>query len=131
MKAPNVCLDKSVEFSIAIITCTERIAKEKNEYVLTKQLLRSGTSVGANVSESVYAQSKPDFIHKLSIALKEAKESFYWLKLLHTTGYMNQSEFENIKSLNNDLLNLLSKSIRTSKKNFTQANSPNPKSPRK
>jgi four helix bundle protein len=57
MKAPNVCLDKSVEFSIAIIKCTERIAKEKNEYVLTKQLLKSGTSIGANVSEAVYAQS--------------------------------------------------------------------------
>lgn len=131
MKAPNVCLDKSVEFSIAIIKCTERIAKEKNEYVLTKQLLRSGTSIGANVSESVYAQSKPDFIHKLSIALKEAKESYYWLKLLRTTGYMNQSEFDSIISLNNDLLNLLSKSIRTSKENLSQTNSLNSKSPKK
>ncbi len=131
MKAPNVCLDKSVEFSIAIIKCTERIAKEKNEYVLTKQLLKSGTSIGANVSESVYAQSTPDFIHKLSIALKEAKESYYWVKLLRTTGYMNQSEFENIISLNNDLLNLLSKSIRTSKGNLSQTNSPNSKSPKK
>lgn len=131
MKAPNVCLDKSVEFSIAIVKCTERIAKEKNEYVLTKQLLKSGTSIGANVSEAVYAQSKPDFIHKLSIALKEAKESYYWLKLLRTTGYLNQSEFDHIISLNNDLLNLLSKSIRTSKKNLSQTDSPNANSQKK
>ena len=90
---------------------------------MTKQLLRSGTSIGANISEGIYAQSKPDFIHKYSIALKEAKESSYWLKLLIDTNYLNKSESENLTRLNNDLINLLSTSIRTAKENLKKSNS--------
>ncbi len=90
---------------------------------MTKQLLRSGTSIGANISEGIYAQSKPDFIHKYSIALKEAKESSYWLKLLIDTNYLNKSEPENLTRLNNDLINLLSTSIRTAKENLKKSNS--------
>ena len=123
MKKPSICFDKSIEFSLAIIKCTSRIAKEKHEFTLTKQLLRSGTSIGANISEGIYAQSKPDFIHKYSIALKEAKESSYWLKLLIDTNYLNKSESENLTRLNNNLINLLSTSIRTAKENLKKSNS--------
>ena len=122
MKGPNVILEKSFEFAIEIVKFTSKIAKEKQEYVITKQLLKSGTSIGANVSEAAFAQSKLDFIHKLSIGLKEANESRYWLNLLKQTNYMNIIEFENLMTLNNDILYLLTKSIKTAKENLRTSN---------
>ncbi len=122
MKGANIILDKSAEFAIAIVKCTSQVAKEKQEYVITKQLLKSGTSIGANVSESEYAQSKLDFIHKLSISLKEANESRYWINILKQTNYISLAEFDYLMSLINGIIYLLSKSIKTAKENLRKEN---------
>lgn len=90
MKTNNLIADKTFEFSLQIISLFIQLRAE-NEYVLSKQVLRSGTSIGANVSEAMAAQSKKDFINKMSIASKEARETKYWLRLL------NQSELTNLK----------------------------------
>ena len=90
--------DKSKAFAIRIINLYKYLSTYKNEYVLSKQLLRSATSIGANVREAVQAQSKNDFISKMNIALKEAAESEYWLELLHETDYLTKQEFQNIYS---------------------------------
>jgi four helix bundle protein len=110
----NVIKEKSFLFAIEIVSLY-KILDERKEFVLSKQLLRSGTSIGANVRESEHAQSKADFIHKLSIALKEANETEYWLDLLHETKYLSQTEFENIKPSIIELLKLLTSIINTSK----------------
>ena len=110
----NVIKEKSFLFAIEIVSLYKAIV-ERKEFVLSKQLLRSGTSIGANVRESEHAQSKADFIHKLSIALKEANETEYWLDLLHETKYLSQTEFENIKPSIIELLKLLTSIINTSK----------------
>ena len=92
----SVLLDKSKALALAVIRLCNEIKKEKRESVLTNQLLRSGTSVGANIVEAQQAQSRPDFISKLSIALKEATETNYWLRLLNATDYLCESEFTSI-----------------------------------
>ncbi|MFC4508798.1 four helix bundle protein [Flavobacterium buctense] len=88
---------------------------ERKEFVLSKQLLRSGTSIGANIREAEHAQSKADFINKLSISLKEANETEYWIDLLFETNYLTKIEFENIKPKIIELLKLLTSIINTSK----------------
>jgi four helix bundle protein len=93
------------------------LVAEKKEYIMSKQFLRSVTSVGANVRETVNAQSKPDFIHKLSIAQKECDESLYWLELLKETNYISEIEFESIYQQNNEVLKIIRSIIITSKKN--------------
>ena len=92
----NIIKDKSFDFAIRIVKLYQYLTTEKNEYVLSKQLLRSGTSVGAMVRESEHAESKADFIHKLAIAQKESNETLYWLELLNRTDYLKVSEFESI-----------------------------------
>jgi four helix bundle protein len=84
----NVIKDKSFELAVEIVFVYHYLTKEKHEYVLSKQLLRSGTSVGANISEGVVAQSKKEFCNRLSIAYKESRETDFWLKLLVSTGYL-------------------------------------------
>ncbi len=86
----NPIVTKSFHFSVEIVTYYQYIVKEHKEFVLSKQLLRSGTSVGANITEAQDAQSKKDFISKMSISLKEAKETRYWLYLLEECGYLNK-----------------------------------------
>ena len=98
MKADNVILDKSKKFAIRIIKAY-KFLMEKNEYVLSKQLLRSGTSIGANIKESVYAQSTADFISKLSIALKEAGETEYWIELLVESEYLTEEAGNSLKTI--------------------------------
>ena len=110
----NVIKEKSFLFAIEIVSLY-KILVERKEFVLSKQLLCSGTSIGANVRESEHAQSKADFIHKLSIALKEANETEYWIDLLFETKYLSQTEFENIKPSIIELLKLLTSIINTSK----------------
>ena len=105
---------KSFLFAIEIVGLYNVLA-ERKEFVLSKQVLRSGTSIGANVRESEHAQSKADFIHKLSISLKEANETEYWLDLLYETKYITQIEFENLKPKIIELLKLLTSIINTSK----------------
>ena len=90
--------DKSFRFAIRIVNLCKYLQQEQNEYILAKQLMRSGTSIGANVAEVQQAQSKPDFVHKMSIALKEAYETNYWIRLLHATEYLNDKEYESIIS---------------------------------
>lgn len=92
-----------------------QLKKEQNEFILTKQLMRSGTAIGALISEAKYGQSKADFIHKLSIALKEANESSYWLNLLHDTGYLSGDAFSSLSNDCEDLIRLLVSSIKTAK----------------
>ena len=94
----NPVLEKSFRFSVRIVRACDYLRRVKKETVLSKQLLRSGTSIGANVSESQQAQSRADFVSKLSIALKEANETDYWLRLLHETNYLTNSEFDSLYS---------------------------------
>ena len=110
----NLIKEKSFLFAIEIVSLYKVLA-ERKEFVLSKQLLRSGTSIGANVRESEHAQSKADFIHKLSIALKEANETEYWIDLLFETKYLSQTEFNIIKPKIVELLKLLTSIINTSK----------------
>ena len=95
--AENIIKTKSFNFALRIVKLYQFLCSEKNEFVLSKQLLRSGTSVGANIRESEHAQSKNDFIHKLSIAQKEANESDYWLELLFQSEYLTDSQFQSLK----------------------------------
>ena len=104
----NIIKEKSFSFAVDIVSIY-KILNERKEFVLSKQLLRSGTSIGANVREAEHAQSKADFIHKLSISLKEANETEYWLDLLYEVDYLTQSEFESLKPKVIELLKLLTK----------------------
>lgn len=92
----NVIENKSFQFAIRIVRLYKFLCKEKKEYILSKQLLRAGTSIGANVTESQQAQSKPDFVSKISIALKEASETKYWIKLLGATEYLSENQTKSI-----------------------------------
>lgn len=92
----NACVDKSFAFAVRIVNLSKYLKDKKKEYVLSKQLLRSGTSIGANVSEAQRGQSKADFTAKIAIALKEAYETEYWLRLLYKTEYLSESEFTSI-----------------------------------
>jgi four helix bundle protein len=114
MEKKNIIKDKSFAFAIDIVNLY-KVLSEKKEFILSRQVLRSGTSIGANVREYEHAQSKADFIHKLSISLKEANETEYWLDLLHKTKYLSDIEFQNIKPKIIELLRLLTSIIKTSK----------------
>ena len=98
---------KSFAFSVRIVRLYKHLTQNRHEFVLSKQILRSGTSIGANVSEAEYAQSKPDFYSKMSIALKEASETEYWLRLLYAGEYLSNTEFESLSKDVNELIRLL------------------------
>ena len=93
----NIIETKSFDFAVRIVNLYKYLKVEKKEYVLSKQMLRSGTSIGANVSEAQRGQSKPDFNAKMNVALKEANETYYWLRLLEKTDYLSSYEAESIK----------------------------------
>ena len=114
----SVTYTKSKAFAIRIIRMYQWISDYKKEYVLSKQCLRSGTSIGANLSEGMNGQSKADFISKLHISLKETYETQYWLELLHETGYITNEMFESINLDCTELIKLLTASINTAKKNL-------------
>lgn len=111
----NILKNKSLLFAIRIVELNKIIVKDQKEFVLSRQLLRSGTSVGAMVREAEHAESKADFIHKLAIAQKEINESLYWLELLFHTDYLNLTDYKNYESEGTELLKLLTSSIRTAK----------------
>ena len=115
MRNDNQILFDSKAFALRIIRLYNYLKQEKQVYVLSKQLLRSGTSVGANVRESVNAQSRMDFINKLNIALKEANESEYWLELLHESNYLDDQQFESIYNDCGKIAVTLTKIIKTTK----------------
>ena len=109
----SVIEEKSKSFAIRIVRLYQYLKDEKNEYVLSKQLLRSGTSVGANLSEAKYAISRNDFIAKQYIALKEVSETLYWLELLFKTDYLTQEQYDSIYQDAEELRKLLSSSTKT------------------
>jgi four helix bundle protein len=108
--------EKSKAFAIRIIKLYKFLSCDKKEFVLSKQILRSGTSIGANFAEAIYGISEADFINKLSIAQKEASETIYWLELLHETDFLTQEQFDSIYTDAEELLKLLAASIITMKK---------------
>lgn len=112
----NVIENKSFDFAVRIVNLHKHLSAEKKEFVLSKQLLRSGTSIGANVSEAVRGQSKADFLAKMSIALKEANESHYWIRLLYKTDFLTKQEFNSIENDVVELIKILSSICKTSTK---------------
>ena len=108
-------LTKSKDFAVRIIKLTRYLQEDKHEYVLSKQILRSGTSIGANARESNNAQSRADFLSKLSIALKEADETQYWLELLEESDIISKSQFESLNDNLTEIIAMLTASIKTTK----------------
>lgn len=113
----NISVEKSFAFAVRIVNLYKHLTDNYKEYVLSKQLLRSGTSIGANVAEAQRGQSKADFIAKMSIALKEANETHYWIKLLYKTDYLNKSQFDSMNADINELISLLTAICKTSNLN--------------
>jgi four helix bundle protein len=109
---------KSYAFALEVVETYKILTNEKQEYTLSKQLLRSGTSIGANLHEALSGESKRDFIHNLSIALKESKETSYWLNLLKDSKYLSNPQFENLNYNCKELIKILSSIILTMKKKY-------------
>ena len=114
-KKESLINGKTLKFALRIIEMVKYVRRKDNENVLTKQVLRSGTSIGASVRESEYAQSQSDFIHKLSISLNEANETRYWLCLLNKAGYIDGNSYESIKKDCDEIMAILIASIKTAK----------------
>ncbi len=112
----NVIVTKSKDFAVRIIRAYKYLTTEKSEYIMSKQLLRSGTSIGANVKEAIRGQSKPDFYAKLNIALKEASEAEYWLEILYETDYIDKKLYESINSDCEEIIKLLVSITKTQQK---------------
>ena len=113
----NIIKTKSMEFALRIVKLYQYLSSTKKEFVLSKQLLRSGTAIGALVRESEHAESKVDFVHKLSIALKEANESDYWIELLFKSNYLTEPEYKTLFTDLDEIIRLLVSIIKTSKGN--------------
>ena len=113
--ANSIIGEKSFAFAKRIAKCYRFLYDKKKETVMSKQLLRSGTSIGANVREGQYAQSKKDFISKMNIALKEAGETDYWLDVIHSAEYFTDEEYTSLDADNKELLRILASIVKTSK----------------
>ena len=113
--ADSLTFEKSKGFAIRIVNLYKYLCNEKKEFVMSKQLLRCGTSIGANLSEALYGISRKDFLAKASISLKESVETRYWLELLNKTGYLNDNEYESIDGDCEELIKLLSSTVITTK----------------
>lgn len=111
----SIVKNKSFQFAVRTVNLYKVLLSERKEFVMSKQLLRSGTSVGANVREAVNAQSTADFIHKLSISQKECDETLYWLELLKETNYITETEFESLHNDATELLKIIRSIILTTK----------------
>lgn len=116
--AESILKNKSYAFAIRIVKLSRFLQSEKKEFVLSKQVLRSGTSIGALVREAEFGQSKADFVNKMSIALKEANEAEYWLSILKGTNYIEAKIFESMQSDCKELIAMLVSSIKTAKQNL-------------
>jgi four helix bundle protein len=114
----NIVNNKSFKFSIRIVKLYQYLCEQKKEYVLSKQLLRSGTSVGAMVREAEHAESKLDFKHKMAIAQKEINETIYWLELLAATDYLNNEQFESVHADAVEIIKLITTILKTTKTNI-------------
>ena len=115
MKSENVCLEKSSAFAIRIVNLYNYLKSTKREFTMSHQLLRSGTSIGANVAEAEFAISREDFINKMHISLKEASETLFWLSLLNDTGYIEESGFKSIAKDCEEIIKILISSLKTAK----------------
>jgi len=115
MKSDNLIKDKSYKFSLRIIEVYRTLTKESKEFILSKQLIRSGRSIGANIEEAIGAQSKNDFISKMSISYKEARETHYWLQLLTDSGFLTKAQSATLIYDCEELLKIISAIQRTSK----------------
>ncbi|MBP3419689.1 MAG: four helix bundle protein [Marinifilaceae bacterium] len=113
MNKTSIIRNKSRDFAIRIIRLYQYLCKEKKEYIISKQLLRAGTSIGANVNEALCGISKKDFLAKIYISYKEAAECNYWLDLLYETGYLNSNEYKSINKDCKELLSILSSITKT------------------
>jgi four helix bundle protein len=111
----NAVRDKSFAFALRVVKLAKFLEDKKREFVLSRQVLRSGTAIGALVRESEHAESKADFVHKMSIALKEANETSYWLELLYQGEYIDKESFESIHTDSDEVIKLLVAIVRTSK----------------
>lgn len=111
----SVLRDKSFEFAVRIVNLYKYLCDKKKEFVLSKQLLKSGTSVGAMIREAEHSESKADFIHKMAIAQKEINETLYWLELMQATEYISKQEFESINVDAIEIIKMLTSSIKTAK----------------
>ena len=120
MREENLIVSRSYAFALSIVKACKNITARYNEIVLSRQLLKSGTSIGANIHEAVRAQSKSDFIAKMSISLKESYETEYWLSLLKDSGYLSEEEFKGLYKENCDITNILSRIIISAKANKEQ-----------
>ena len=116
----SITVDKSFAFAVRIVNLYRFLVDEKREHVLSKQLLRSGTSIGANVREAMQSQGKKDFLNKINIALKEAYESYYWIELLHATDYLDDRQKESLLTDCNEITSLLVATVKTTKENLAK-----------
>jgi four helix bundle protein len=118
----NIALEKSRKFAIRIYNLYKHLCDEKHEYTLAKQLLRSGTSIGANLSEAQYSISKKEFLAKATISLKECAETEYWLDLLKETNLLSSTEYDSIIKDCKDLLHILIATVKTTKEKLRKKN---------
>ena len=118
MKSENVVKDKSFAFAIRVVRAYQHLVSEKREFILSKQVLRSGTSIGANIEEAIGGQSEADFIAKLSIAYKEARETCYWIRLLQATDYLTESQAQSLLKDAEELCRIISKILLTTKQHL-------------
>ena len=111
----NIVREKSYRFAVRIVNLYKYLRFEKKEFDMSRQILKAGTSIGANIAESEHAQSRPDFLTKLNIALKEAAETDYWLRLLHETNYIDQKSYDSIIAECREIESLLASIVKTVK----------------
>lgn len=115
MRTKGILYEKCKEFSLDVISLCNDM-RSKGEYVMSKQILKSGTSIGANYCEALGAESPQDFIHKVAIALKEVNESYYWLDIIYSTNYLTKEKFEMLQKQVEELYKMLNSSVYTIKK---------------
>ena len=116
----NIIKNKSFDFAVRIVKLNQYLCNNKKEFVLSKQLLRSGTSVGAMVREAEHAETKADFKHKMGIAQKEINETLYWLELLKATDYLTTEQFEDINAHAVEIIKIITTIIKTTKSNINR-----------
>ena len=113
----NIIYDKSYSFALRVVKLSNYLKNEHKEFVLSRQVLRSGTAIGALIKEAQFAQSKADFIHKLSIALKEANETDYWINILYDSNYLNKKMYDSLTVDVKEIISLLVSIVKSSKNN--------------
>ena len=117
MERQSIVGEKSLAFAKRVAKCYRFLLDKKKETILSKQILRSGTSIGANIREGLFAQSRKDFISKMNIALKEAGETDYWLEIIYSADYLTEVEYKSLKKDTNELVKMLSSIVKTTKEN--------------